>query len=32
MGSVAVALGITAVLLAPLVLHVAIEAENWGRD
>lgn len=32
MGSVAVALGIAAVLLVPSVILVASDAENWGRD
>ena len=32
MGSVAVALGIAAVLLVPSVLFVANDAENYGRD
>ena len=32
MGSVAVALGIAAVLLVPSVVLVASDAENWGRD
>ena len=31
-GSVAVALGIVAILLVPSVLAVANDAENWGRD
>ena len=31
-GSVAVALGIVAILLVPSVLVVANDAENWGRD
>jgi hypothetical protein len=31
-GSVAIALGIVAILLVPSVLAVADGAENWGRD
>ena len=31
-GSVAIALGIVAILLVPSVLWVAESAENWGRD
>jgi hypothetical protein len=31
-GSVAMALGIVAILLVPSVLVVADNAENWGRD
>jgi hypothetical protein len=32
LGSVAIALGIVAILLVPSVLSVAHDAENWGRD
>jgi hypothetical protein len=32
LGSVAIALGIVAILLVPSVLSVAHNAENWGRD
>ena len=31
-GSVAIALGIAAILLVPSVLFIADEAEGWGRD
>ena len=31
-GSVAIALGIAAVVLVPSVLIIANEAESWGRD
>jgi hypothetical protein len=31
-GSVAIALGIAAILLVPSVLFIADEAESWGRD
>jgi hypothetical protein len=31
-GSVAIALGIAAILLVPSVLFIAVEAESWGRD
>jgi len=31
-GSVALALGIVAVLLVPSVIFIANDAENWGRD
>jgi hypothetical protein len=31
-GSVAIALGITAILLVPSVLFIVTEAEGWGRD
>ncbi len=31
-GSVAIALGITALLLVPSVLAIVDEAEDWGRD
>ena len=31
-GSVAIALGIVAILLVPSVLILTNEAENWGRD
>jgi predicted PurR-regulated permease PerM len=30
--SVAIALGITAILLVPSVLYIVTEAESWGRD
>ena len=32
LGSVAIALGIVAILLVPSVLSVTHDAENWGRD
>ena len=31
-GSVAIALGIAAILLVPSVWVIAVEAEDWGRD